>query len=71
MMKSGRSAGPIGFGKNLEQGHRARGLARENSGQDAQAHQKADPDVVEEWKWMRTRSTGLLPEVRHIPFSAD
>ena len=43
-----------GVGTHREKNRRARGLAREDPGQNAQARQEADPDVVEEWKWMGT-----------------
>ncbi len=54
MKKSGASQGQSAPETHLERNRRTRGLARGNPHQNAQAHQEADPDVVEEWKWMGT-----------------
>ena len=55
MKKSGASEGQLGIGAHLEEDRRARGLARRRpSARMRKLIKEADPDVVEEWKWMGT-----------------
>jgi hypothetical protein len=45
---------PIAIRADRQQDRRTRGMARGDLEPDPQAHQEADPEVVEEWKWMGT-----------------
>ena len=67
--KVGREPRPIGIGAHLERNRRARGLARENPQQNAQAHQGRTPRRrrgVEVGQSNQTRHPGLVARRHHL-----